>query len=166
MTGPTPCRGTSALRPIVWRRRGSQGPGEFPKSRRLSGASSRPYARYARFRRAAPPGQPRHRPVARFGAVGDGRTLNTASIQDGIDKLSASGGGSLVIPEGVFLSGALFLKTGVELHLDKGAVLKGSTHIDDYPKANFDVQLKSERFDHQEIDGLTIKDVKRNGKPY
>ncbi len=68
--------------------------------------------------------------IATAGAVGDGITLNTAAIQKAIDALATNGGGTVVIPKGEFLSGAIFLKPGVNLHLDKGAVLKGSTNID------------------------------------
>jgi len=68
------------------------------------------------------------------GAVGDGTTLNTASIQAAIERLGAQGGGTLVVPRGVFRSGALFLKPGVQLRLEEGAVLKGSTDITDYPR--------------------------------
>jgi polygalacturonase len=85
-------------------------------------------------------------PVTQFGAVGDGRTLNTNNIQAGIDKISAAGGGTLVIPEGVFLSGAIFLKPGVNLRLEKGAVLKGSTDVVDYPKTNTRIEGHSEPF--------------------
>ena len=73
-------------------------------------------------------------PVTDFGAVGDGTTLNTKSIQSAIDHLAGNGGGTLVIPKGVFLSGAIFLKPGVNLYLDEGAVLEGSTNIADFPK--------------------------------
>jgi alpha-L-rhamnosidase len=72
--------------------------------------------------------------VQEAGAVGDGRTLNTPRIQAAIDRLAAQGGGTLVVPRGEFLSGAIFLKPGVNLHLEKGAVLKGSTNVADYPK--------------------------------
>ena len=72
--------------------------------------------------------------IATAGAVGDGVTLNTAAIQKAIDTLAANRGGTLVIPKGEFLSGAIYLKPGVNLRLDKGAVLKGSTNIDDYPE--------------------------------
>ncbi len=68
------------------------------------------------------------------GAIGDGNTLNTEKLQAAIDRLAAKGGGTLVVSAGTFLSGALFLKPGVHLHLDKGAVLKGSTDVRDYPK--------------------------------
>lgn len=71
--------------------------------------------------------------IVDHGAVGDGETLNTAKIQTAIDQLSAAGGGELVVPQGVFKTGALFLKPGVALHLEEGAVLLGSTNIDDFP---------------------------------
>ena len=62
-----------------------------------------------------------------FGAVDDGTTLNTAAIQRAIDHVAGAGGGTVNVPAGTYLSGAVFLKTGVNLHLDKNAVLKGST---------------------------------------
>jgi len=70
--------------------------------------------------------------VADFGAIGDGKTLNTKSIQTAIDHCAETGG-TLVIPKGDFLSGALFLKPGVNLQLAEGAVLKASTDIADFP---------------------------------
>lgn len=81
---------------------------------------------------ATQPAAPAHS-IVDFGALGDGTTMNTAAIQKAIDQIAADGGGTLVIPEGVFLSGAIFLKPGVNLHLDRGAVLKGSTDVNDYP---------------------------------
>jgi len=73
--------------------------------------------------------------ILSFGALGDGKTLNTAAIQSAIDCTSAEGGGVVFIPEGVFLSGAVFLKSGVSLRLDESAVLKGSADITDYPSS-------------------------------
>ena len=63
------------------------------------------------------------------GAVGDGDTVNTRAIQTAIDTLATSGGGTVVIPPGVFVSGALFLKPGVHLRLEKDAVLRASTEV-------------------------------------
>lgn len=73
-------------------------------------------------------------PVTSFGAIGDGQTLGTAAIQKGIDTIAAQGGGTLRITPGTFLTGALFLKPGVNLHLDTGAILKGSPDLKDYPE--------------------------------
>lgn len=72
-------------------------------------------------------------PITSFGAVADGRTLNTAAIQKAVDA-AAENGGTVVIPRGVFLSGSIFLKHRVSLHLEKDAVLLGSNRIEDYPK--------------------------------
>jgi polygalacturonase len=72
--------------------------------------------------------------ISDFGAVGDGITLNTITIQKAIDVAATAGGGKLVVPKGTFLSGAIFLKKGVDLWLDEGAVLLGSQDIADYPK--------------------------------
>ena len=63
------------------------------------------------------------------GAVGDGKTLNTRALQAAIDSAHASGGGTVVVPSGVFVSGALFLKPGVNLRLEKDAVLRASTDV-------------------------------------
>ena len=75
-----------------------------------------------------------HYRVTDFGAVGDGSTLNTGAIQKSIDTAAAAGGGVVEIPAGTFRSGSIFLKRGVDLHLTAGAVLLGSTNIEDYPK--------------------------------
>ena len=72
--------------------------------------------------------------IVDFGAVADGTTLNTEAIQAAIDQVATNGGGTLVVPQGIFKTGAIFLKQGVEFHLDEGAVLLGSTDLDDYPK--------------------------------
>jgi len=74
--------------------------------------------------------------ISDFGAVADTATVNTKAIQSAIDKCAASGGGVVVVPKGTFVSGAIFLKQGVNLTVEKGGVLKGATNIDDYPTIN------------------------------
>ena len=65
-----------------------------------------------------------------YGARADG-TVCTANIQAAIDAAGVSGG-RIIIPEGTFVSGTLRLRSGVEIHLERGAVLKGSTDMSDY----------------------------------
>jgi polygalacturonase len=77
---------------------------------------------------------PKRYVVTDYGAVADGTTVNTKAIQAAIDKCAQSGGGVLVVPKGTFLSGAIFLKQGVNLLVEKDGVLKGTTNIDDYPQ--------------------------------
>lgn len=69
------------------------------------------------------------------GAVGDGKTVNTRAIQAAIETCAArKGGGTVVVPKGTFRSGAIFLKQGVNLLVEKDGVLKGTTNPDDYPQ--------------------------------
>lgn len=74
--------------------------------------------------------------ITDHGAVSDGKTLNTKAIQLTIDECFSEGGGTVVIPEGTFLSGAVFLKQGVDLYIEKGGVLKGTVNPDDYPQVS------------------------------
>ena len=58
-----------------------------------------------------------------YGAVGDGMTLCTEAFAKAIDALSSEGGGRLIIPEGLWLTGPIVLKSHVELHLESNAVI-------------------------------------------
>jgi hypothetical protein len=71
--------------------------------------------------------------IGRLGAVGDGKTPDTRAIQKAIDGCAASGGGTVLIPPGRFLCGALFLRTNVNLHLAAGAALVASQRFQDFP---------------------------------
>ncbi len=135
-----------------------------------------------------------------FGAIPDGKTMNTAAIQKAIDDLASKGGGTLIIPaatppapaapkpvpqttldaqagkivEGAFISGALFLKPGVNLRLEKGAILKGSTDTKDYPTMRTRIEghfqdwlpalINAEQIDHLKIDGEGVLDG--SGTPF
>ena len=72
--------------------------------------------------------------ITDFGVTNDSLILQTKAIQAVIDKASQEGGGVIVVPKGVFLTGALFFKPNTCLYLDKGATLKGSDNIADFPK--------------------------------
>ncbi len=74
--------------------------------------------------------------ITDYGAVPDGKTLNTKAIQLTINQCLSEGGGTVVVPEGIFLSGAVFLKQGVDLHIEKGGVLKATVNPDDYPQVS------------------------------
>lgn len=70
--------------------------------------------------------------IKTFGAIADGHTLNTNAIQKAIDQCSSTGG-QVLIPSGTFLSGTLYMKSNVELHIAEGGILKGSPDFKDYP---------------------------------
>jgi len=70
--------------------------------------------------------------IKEFGAKGNGETLDTKSIQKAIDKAFINGGGTVEIPAGTYKIGSLFLKDNINLHLQSGALLLGSTDLKDY----------------------------------
>ena len=88
-----------------------------------------------------------------FGAKADEKTINTIAIQKAIDKANASGGGKVIIPKGRFVSGVVYLKTGVELHLAQDAVLLGSTNRLDYGKGNAEALITAKGQHHISITG-------------
>jgi polygalacturonase len=71
--------------------------------------------------------------VKTFGAKNDGKTLSTSAIQAAIDACAEKGGGKVIFDEGVYLTGALFVKSHVELHIGKGVTLKAIENIDHFP---------------------------------
>jgi polygalacturonase len=81
----------------------------------------------------AGPANDRRLVISEYGSVGDGKTLNTKAIQTAIDDCAKSGGGTIVVPPGVFVTGSIFLKQGVNLRVEKDGVLKGSANTNDYP---------------------------------
>jgi polygalacturonase len=68
-----------------------------------------------------------------YDATGDGNTLDTPAIQSAIDACARSGGGTVFIPAGRYVVGALFLRDNITLHLEAGATLLGSENMADYP---------------------------------
>ncbi len=71
--------------------------------------------------------------IVKFGALSDGITLNTKSINDAIEQSNKNGGGVVVIPTGLWLTGPIVLKSNVNLHLQKNAVLQFTEDFDQYP---------------------------------
>jgi len=71
--------------------------------------------------------------ITDFGAVNDGQTLNTRAIADAIDEVSKKGGGKVVIPRGLWLTGPIILKSNVNLNADEGALVIFSPDKNLYP---------------------------------
>jgi len=70
--------------------------------------------------------------IVEYGAVGDGVTKSTKAINLAIETCSEAGGGTVLVPEGVYLTGAIHLKSNVNLHISDNAVLKFSRDHEDY----------------------------------
>ena len=92
-----------------------------------------------------------------FGVKSNGTTLNTNSIQKGIDFISANGGGRLVFYVGRYLTGTIYLKSNVTIQLEEGAILVGSLNPLDYER-NFNWTALIFGLDQKNI-GITGKGV-------
>lgn len=71
--------------------------------------------------------------VTDFGAVGDAITPNGEAFASAIEKVSKSGGGSVIVPRGIWLTGPIQMKSNINLHLEDGAVIRFSSNFDEYP---------------------------------
>jgi polygalacturonase len=71
--------------------------------------------------------------VTEYGAVGDGKTGNTASIQNAINACHQAGGGRVVVADGDFVTGTLKLFSNIDLHIEANATLSASLDGQDYP---------------------------------
>jgi polygalacturonase len=80
---------------------------------------------------AAPATQPIN--IRDFGAIGDGKTKDTAAFQKALDACTSAGGGVLSIPAGNYLIGSIVMGASTTLTLEKDAILTGSPDINDYP---------------------------------
>lgn len=99
--------------------------------------------------------------ITDYGVMNDSTILQTETIQSVIDQAHQNGGGVIIIPRGVFLSGALFFKPKTHLYLEKDAVLKGSDDISNFPVLPTRIEGQSINYfaaliNADNIDGFTI----------
>lgn len=71
--------------------------------------------------------------IISFGAIPDGQTKNTDAIAKAIETISGKGGGKVIIPRGMWVSGPIVLKSNINLHLEEGAFLLFTADKEDYP---------------------------------
>lgn len=79
--------------------------------------------------------------IKNYGAVGDGQTLNTAAFEKAITACNAAGGGTVLIPPGLWLTGPIVMKSNVNLYADRGALITFTTDHTQYPITNGRTQL-------------------------
>ena len=68
-----------------------------------------------------------------YGAIADGYTLNSVAINKAIEACEKNGGGTVVIPRGSFVTGPIIMKSNINLHLDRGALVIFSPDFNQYP---------------------------------
>ncbi len=99
---------------------------------------------------------------AQLGAAADGKALCTEAIQQAIDRCAAAGGGTVYFPPGTYLSGTIFLKSHVTLHLEANATLLGSPRLADYPAVKSKVESRTNLYGFrslifaEDLDGIAI----------
>ena len=102
--------------------------------------------------------------IKKFGAVSDTTKLSTKAIQRAIDACSAAGGGRVIVPTGSYKIGTIILKSNVNLHLEHGATLYGSTSLNDYIPLGTDfVSLRTQGTTVQLIYGDKVENVVIDG---
>ncbi|MBQ7570782.1 MAG: glycoside hydrolase family 88 protein [Bacteroidaceae bacterium] len=112
--------------------------------------------------------------ITRYGVRRRCPEVQTRAIQAVIDRAAQEGGGVVVIPRGTFLTGALFFRPGTHLHLEEGAVLKGSQWIRDFPVVETRIEGQACRYfaalvNADGVDGFSITGkgtIDGNGESY
>ena len=102
--------------------------------------------------------------VRDHGALGDGQTLDSPAIQSAIDACAAQGGGTITLPAGHYVSGSLFLRDNISLHLDPGAVILGSENPEDYPIVHSRWEGKHQETYAPLIAGQSINNITVTGR--
>jgi polygalacturonase len=102
--------------------------------------------------------------VTRFGAAGDGRTSSTRGLQRAFEACAGGGGGTVLVPAGRYLTGALFLRSHVELHLSAGAILEASPRPEDFPAIAGRDEGVEQKVHASLLTGLDLENVSVTGR--
>lgn len=101
--------------------------------------------------------------ITDYGAVADTAGINTAAIQKAIDQCAVDGGGTVIIPTGTFISGSIFLKEKVSLHIAEGGVLKGSVNEADYPQIDTRWEGEEKKWTACLVNAINLKNIRVTG---
>jgi len=94
--------------------------------------------------------------VTKYGAAGDGKTLDSPAINKAIDAAAAAGGGTVYVPAGSFLAGSIHLKSNISLYLEQGSTIVASDDPAAYDKAEPNQWDKLQDFGHSHFHNSLI----------
>ena len=101
--------------------------------------------------------------ITGFGAVPDGQTLNTEAIARTITSLAEKGGGKVIIPAGLWLTGPIALKSNIELHLEEGALVQFKPDYSLYPPIQLDMKGRTRMLTTSPIHGEGLENIAITG---
>ncbi len=101
--------------------------------------------------------------LADCGGLGDGKTLNTSAFELALAKLSEKGGGKLVVPPGIWLTGPLKLRSRINLRLEPGALVKFTGDYKLYPLTVINLRGEKEVDSTSPLSGENLEDVAVTG---
>ncbi len=102
--------------------------------------------------------------VTDFGAVGNGTTLCTQAFARAMERLAAEGGGHLIVPRGIWLTGPIVMRSNTDLHLERGAVILFSPDISLYPPVGTVFEGLNARRCQSPVSGMNLKNVAITGE--
>ena len=102
--------------------------------------------------------------IKKYGAVADGNTLNTKSINTAIDALSKKGGGVVLVPQGLWLTGPIVLKNNINLHLAAGSTLLFTADKNEYPLVEANWEGLPQMRNQSPISATTASNIAITGK--
>ena len=102
--------------------------------------------------------------IVDYGAVADGLTLNTNSINHAITACSRKGGGVVVVPGGIWLTGPIEMKSNINLHIERNAILLFTTDFNQYPLVEGTYEGKRAARNQSPIYGTNLENIAITGK--
>ncbi|MDR2950200.1 MAG: glycoside hydrolase family 28 protein [Prevotella sp.] len=102
--------------------------------------------------------------IADYGGISDGITLNTEAFEKAMNALSVKGGGTLIVPSGVWYTGPIVFKSNINLHLEKGALILFSANFDLYPLVNTVFEGLDTRRCQSPISGRNLENIAITGE--
>ncbi|MDR2917688.1 MAG: glycoside hydrolase family 28 protein [Tannerella sp.] len=102
--------------------------------------------------------------ITEFGGMPDGVTLNTDVFDKAIQALVEKGGGTLIVPDGIWLTGPIVFRSGINLHLEQGALLLFSTDINLYPVSEITYEGGKRIKSRSPISGENLENIAITGK--